>query len=290
MQVRVCSGFYVVFYCGLHELGALKARTTRLRHVPSSDAAVSCPSLVHFRGTGTVNESARVRSSVSPCGSMVISGSEDGKALVWDADRAGKSVNTYVDTGFSSPISDAAFHPHDNIVALCAYGDGQPILLYRHESTGPPKRPNTLPSLRNAPPAPTMLDATLLTTLRIRSPEAERPKSLANTLWDPSDQLGLTNDAALPGQKPRPSQPQSRARASIATGEPGGVMSPAVRNDLQLMDLQREREQMIEQLLGEAAMVISSREKALAAHAADTVPLTDAQRRGGKNRRQSTFL
>eukprot|EP00047_Mylnosiga_fluctuans_P022912 m.128928 g.128928 ORF g.128928 m.128928 type:complete len:715 (+) comp9423_c0_seq1:39-2183(+) len=96
------------------------------------------------RFPGAVNSTMRVRSSFSACGSLVLAGSEDGYARVWDADH-GTLLRKYESLG--APVSDAAFHPCDNIFAVCAFAQDQPIILYCYRAPAvPPSMPAGLGS------------------------------------------------------------------------------------------------------------------------------------------------
>jgi jouberin len=85
---------------------------------------------------GATNYREHLHSTVTPCGTFVLSGSEDGRAYVWNCD-SGDQVAVYSDLGFGHPVSDVAFHPHDHIVAFCSFGDNQPVLIYKYEAEGP---------------------------------------------------------------------------------------------------------------------------------------------------------
>jgi jouberin len=84
---------------------------------------------------GATNYREHLHSTVTPCGTFVLSGSEDGRAYVWNCD-SGDQVAVYSDLGFGHPVSDVAFHPHDHIVAFCSFGDNQPVLIYKYEAEG----------------------------------------------------------------------------------------------------------------------------------------------------------
>ncbi len=54
-------------------------------------------------------------------------GSEDGHARVWDSE-SGSLLRKY--DGLGTAINDAAFHPQDNIFAVCSFAADQPVLLF----------------------------------------------------------------------------------------------------------------------------------------------------------------
>eukprot|EP00051_Salpingoeca_urceolata_P021028 m.322964 g.322964 ORF g.322964 m.322964 type:complete len:300 (-) comp19721_c0_seq15:13-912(-) len=86
---------------------------------------------------GAVNEHACVRGDISPCGTYVASGSEDGSLHVWECD-SGAEVLRLGGLGFSGPINTVAFHPHDDIMAVAAFGSGNPVLILRHNAATAP--------------------------------------------------------------------------------------------------------------------------------------------------------
>ena len=42
----------------------------------------------------------------------------------------------YSDLPFKSPVRDIAYHPLENMVAFCAFGQNEPILLYIYDFNG----------------------------------------------------------------------------------------------------------------------------------------------------------
>ncbi len=81
---------------------------------------------------GALNFRERVRCSVSPCGSFLFAGSEDGRAYVWNTDT-GDQVAMYSNLGYTRPVSDVAYHPLDHMIALCGLGEGHQVLMYRYD-------------------------------------------------------------------------------------------------------------------------------------------------------------
>lgn len=45
-------------------------------------------------------------------------------------------MKVYKELGFSAAVSDIDFHPHDNIVAFCSFGQNHPVVMYKFQSTG----------------------------------------------------------------------------------------------------------------------------------------------------------
>ena len=82
---------------------------------------------VTMRYPGAVNERVRVRSIYSPCGSLVLAGSEDGRARVWQAE-SGMLLSRL--EGLGTTINDVAFHPREHLLAVCSLAPNQPILIF----------------------------------------------------------------------------------------------------------------------------------------------------------------
>ncbi|KAJ8353196.1 hypothetical protein SKAU_G00207630 [Synaphobranchus kaupii] len=82
--------------------------------------------------TGATNYRERIHSTFSPCGSFIFSGSEDGMAYVWNAET-GDQVAVYSELCYPTPLRDVAFHPHENMVAFCAFGQNQPVHVYLYD-------------------------------------------------------------------------------------------------------------------------------------------------------------
>ena len=49
---------------------------------------------------------------------------------------AGDLVKVYNELGYTAAVSDIDFHPHDNIVAFCSFGQNHPVILYQSQQTG----------------------------------------------------------------------------------------------------------------------------------------------------------
>ncbi|KFR07371.1 Jouberin, partial [Opisthocomus hoazin] len=81
---------------------------------------------------GATNYRENIHSTLTPCGTFLFSGSEDGKAYVWNAET-GDQVAIYSELSFTSPLRDVAFHPHEHMVSFCAFGQNQPILVYIYD-------------------------------------------------------------------------------------------------------------------------------------------------------------
>ncbi|XP_051503141.1 jouberin [Myxocyprinus asiaticus] len=81
---------------------------------------------------GATNYRDRINSTFTPCGNFIFSGSEDGLAYVWNSET-GDQVAVYSELCYTSALRAVAFHPHENMVAFCAFGQNQPIHLYLYD-------------------------------------------------------------------------------------------------------------------------------------------------------------
>lgn len=84
--------------------------------------------------TGATNRRERIYSTFTPCGTYIFSGSEDGMAYVWNTDTS-DIVAIYSDLWYTTGVHGVAFHPHENMVAFCAFG--QPIHVYLYDPSMP---------------------------------------------------------------------------------------------------------------------------------------------------------
>ncbi|XP_072410215.1 jouberin isoform X1 [Chiloscyllium punctatum] len=82
--------------------------------------------------TGATNYREQLYSTFTPCGTFLFSGSEDGICYVWNSET-GDQVAMYSDLNYTSAVRDVAFHPHEHMVAFCAFGPNQPILVFMYD-------------------------------------------------------------------------------------------------------------------------------------------------------------
>ncbi|XP_042356979.1 jouberin isoform X2 [Plectropomus leopardus] len=82
--------------------------------------------------TGATNYRERIYSTFTPCGNFIFSGSEDGMAYVWNTDT-GDQVAVFSELCYPTALHGVAFHPHENMVAFSAFGQGQPVLVYVYD-------------------------------------------------------------------------------------------------------------------------------------------------------------
>ncbi|XP_028294336.1 jouberin isoform X2 [Gouania willdenowi] len=88
--------------------------------------------LVVKKYTGATNYRERIYSTFTPCGNFIFSGSEDGMAYVWNTDT-GDQVAVYSELCYPTALHGVAFHPYENMVAFCAFGQSQPIHVYLYD-------------------------------------------------------------------------------------------------------------------------------------------------------------
>ncbi|XP_054913165.1 jouberin isoform X2 [Poeciliopsis prolifica] len=82
--------------------------------------------------TGATNYRERIYSTFTPCGNFIFSGSEDGIGYVWNTDT-GDQVAVYSELCYRSALHGVSFHPHENMVAFCAFGQSQPVHVYLYD-------------------------------------------------------------------------------------------------------------------------------------------------------------
>ncbi|KAJ0008677.1 hypothetical protein NQD34_016092 [Periophthalmus magnuspinnatus] len=81
---------------------------------------------------GAINYKERIYSTFTPCGNFIFSGSEDGMAYVWNTDT-GDQVAVYSELCYPTALHGVSFHPHENMVAFCAFGQSHPIHVYIYD-------------------------------------------------------------------------------------------------------------------------------------------------------------
>ncbi|XP_071808073.1 jouberin-like isoform X3 [Asterias amurensis] len=84
------------------------------------------------RYLGALNFREHIRSTMTECGSFVVSGSEDCQAYVWNTDT-GDQIAVYSSLGYKFPVTDVDYHPHEHMVAFCSRGEGHPIQVYVYD-------------------------------------------------------------------------------------------------------------------------------------------------------------
>uniref|UniRef100_A0A8C2UQ49 Jouberin n=1 Tax=Chinchilla lanigera TaxID=34839 RepID=A0A8C2UQ49_CHILA len=81
---------------------------------------------------GAANYREKIHSTLTPCGTYLFAGSEDGRVYVWNPET-GEQVAMYSDLPFKSPIRGISYHPFENMAAFCAFGQNEPIIIYIYD-------------------------------------------------------------------------------------------------------------------------------------------------------------
>ncbi len=63
----------------------------------------------------------------------MLSGSESGQVCVWDARSTAKHSDRLWSIKYGKPLLGVAWSPNEHLIALCAYGEDCPVLLYAAE-------------------------------------------------------------------------------------------------------------------------------------------------------------
>ncbi|KAI1240934.1 hypothetical protein IHE44_0009384 [Lamprotornis superbus] len=149
--------------------------------------------LVTKKYVGATNYREKIHSTLTPCGTFLFSGSEDGKAYVWNPET-GDQVAIYSELSFTSPLRDVAFHPHEHMVSFCAFGQNHPILVYIYDYKVAQQEAELVRDLSSS-----------LTTAAPRGPHffssfSEIPVQ-KNSLMSPADQFVSVAKASMRMQK-----------------------------------------------------------------------------------------
>ncbi|XP_068220849.1 jouberin-like isoform X2 [Palaemon carinicauda] len=83
---------------------------------------------VTHRLSGFLNVREQIRGCVSPCGTWVVSGSEDHGVYVWHSD-SGELTAAFLNLPIKRTISCVDFHPHDHMLAVSSYHCKTPVLI-----------------------------------------------------------------------------------------------------------------------------------------------------------------
>lgn len=78
----------------------------------------------------------RIQSVLSPCGNLVLCGSEDSSLYVWDTDTGRLLTQLRLRNNLNCVVASVAYHPFDHYVAIGLFSpvnEPHPILLYTFE-------------------------------------------------------------------------------------------------------------------------------------------------------------
>ncbi|XP_077208099.1 jouberin [Paroedura picta] len=179
---------------------------------------------------GASNYREKIRSTLTPCGTFLFSGSEDGIAYVWNPET-GDQVAMYSDLSFSSPLRDVAFHPHEHMVSFCAFGQNHPILVYIYDYKVAQREAELVKDFRGlrlsaSPRGPQLLSSS--TDISIQKDSIiSQPDQLASIsrvsmrmqkVKQKLDSVTASSSSGLPS--PSLLSPHSRLRLASTLGEP----------------------------------------------------------------------
>lgn len=104
--------------------------------VHTRDSQIRLVNHVHWTVThrlrGLLNVREQIRGCVSPCGTWVLSGSEDHGVYTWNSDT-GEMVSAFMDLPIDGTISCVDYHPHEHMMALCSYSNEAPVLILDYD-------------------------------------------------------------------------------------------------------------------------------------------------------------
>jgi len=105
--------------------------------------------LQHFsaRYVGNACSEYHIRASYSPDGRYVVAGSEDGRWYLW-AEESGELLLDGLQVGFTGPLLQVAWSPTHHVIALCGYGEHNPVVVYTYK----PGQPGLDPRIDQQPP------------------------------------------------------------------------------------------------------------------------------------------
>ena len=76
----------------------------------------------------------KVGNCITPCGSLVFSGSHHGAAFVWDTDTGEEKFIYEIESGAKS-VHSIEYHPYDHMVAIGTFGARATVQLYKYKKT-----------------------------------------------------------------------------------------------------------------------------------------------------------
>ena len=164
------------------------------------------------RYAGVFNVQDRIRSTFSPCGTLVFSGSEDRQVHCWHTYN-GNLLYSYQSLNYIQPVISVEFHPFDNIIAMCSIGPAQQVFVFHHtfsdaDYEAKPLKPSAMsrtnPSTMSdsgyrpsgpPPPAPTRTGRTdsgsedIPTSSTSRTDHRNRRLAVVNKMLDDMDEI-----------------------------------------------------------------------------------------------------
>ncbi|KND03950.1 uncharacterized protein SPPG_01401 [Spizellomyces punctatus DAOM BR117] len=102
----------------------------------------------------TTTHTTFIRPTYTPCGSYVLSGTEDSRVMVWETDT-GKTVKVYE---VGTTVVDVGFHPWEHMVCFVSFGERTPVGVWKWvegEDQDPLSHPIVKPVTTRPPKHPT---------------------------------------------------------------------------------------------------------------------------------------
>ncbi|XP_066214133.1 jouberin-like isoform X2 [Saccopteryx leptura] len=108
---------------------------------------------------GAANYQEKIYSTFTPCGTFLFAGSEKGMVCVWNLET-GEQVAVYSKLPFKSPIRDISYHPFEDMIAFCAFGQNEPIVLCNYDYHAVSMKLPPKPRVSTAPTVVALYDYT----------------------------------------------------------------------------------------------------------------------------------
>jgi len=132
MDLKTEIGEYPITSLRAHPMGQcvlVQGKDNKVRAIEASE-----PYHVVQGYSGLTSYKHNVKSTYSPDGRWIVSGSEDGRLYFWNAKTGG--IDTEKMSQFPTlavPVYDVAWHPSQHMLAITSYGRGQRIFIYTTE-------------------------------------------------------------------------------------------------------------------------------------------------------------
>ena len=92
---------------------------------------------VHFRYFGLKSRKTNIKSTCSPDGEYILSGSEEGVPRMWQLNTGMPISTNKYECGFIDSVNDVSWNDVYNMNALSGFGQEYPLLVYVHERKEP---------------------------------------------------------------------------------------------------------------------------------------------------------
>lgn len=88
---------------------------------------------VHGGYPGVRCHKSKIKATFSPDGRYVVAGSDDGKLRAWETQNGRRVSDSLSSLSFPEALCDVAWHPTQHVIAIAAYGENMPVLMYYAE-------------------------------------------------------------------------------------------------------------------------------------------------------------